>query len=328
MGDSSQDGSAEFFGDNAHLFLIISFGLALLGLLATQVLGNRGAPQRPAGGVPPTFARTSFRAQTHRRVREDMVTAQYREEGRAAPTPREIAQGVVEVGAGMMGNREFPARHVEADSFLRRATMFVLRAPTEQRLQALQALFDAFNPVGEAATVLRGVGGTITGAAYNPQRWYAALGPVQVRALRNGITNCLGNLYLGEGQGNLRAGTHTDITDDAVAIHGREHISRIINEAIALRRILGFHPRLTIIQGQPFLADDDATGEYRHLGYHPARPQDAPHNPIRMVNLRNAITLASNSGLDGNILLAAHYYPERTLMLILVLLALLWAVLL
>lgn len=327
MGEFPQDDSADYFGDNAQLFLIISFGLALLGYLATQVLGNRGAPRRPAGGVPPTMVRTPFSPQTHRRVREDMVTAQYREVGRAAPTPHEMTQGVAEVDAGMMGNREFHARHIEADGFLRRATMFVLRAPTEQRLQALQALFDAFNPVGEAATVLRGVGGTITGAAYNPQRWYAALGPDNVRALRNGITNCLGNLYLGEGQGNLRAGTHTDITDDAVAIHGREHISRIINESIALRRTLGFHPRLTIIQGHPFLADDDATGEYRHLGYNPARPQDTPHNPIRMVNLRNAITLASNSGLSGNIRLAMHYYPERTLMLIALLLALLWAVL-
>lgn len=322
--DDDINGISNITDGNGSTLIYIFLGLSLLAslyLLMGRSRGNRGPVA--SGDVTPSMRRGNFSKNTRNDAQQQYVTHQFNQLENRPPSAVELQQGQQELQQGVLGQREFHVRHVEADSFLRSATMMVIRAPNADLISALQAVFDAFGG-GTISGTLRAITPTISDPGYNGSQWFSSLGRRRVAELRDGITNCLGNLFFSEGQGNLRAGTRTDVTEEAIALLGRDRIAEIANSAIALREKLGLQPRVELVQNHVFSSYDGASGEYTQYGYNQNRDQDNPVNVLNLVSRSNALVLARNTDLVTGIRLAFLHYPVRTLSVITLILALLY----
>jgi hypothetical protein len=302
---------------------IIAIAFIFLAIWALPGLVGR-APRRnyQFGNPPDSLRRRPFNDNTIRDAENRMVRQQFARFGQPDPNSAQLNAARAEIARGLRGQREFAVRHVEADSVIRHFIHRMLRMPTPELVGAVRALATAIS--GALGNRIDDVGDEVLRDDWNGQRWHATLGRNRVRQLSDAIAQCVGNVFFGEAQGNLRAGTRPDITFEAMAQLGGERVTEIAESLINLLRVAGLHPRIAFINRQPMIDFDGATGEYVQYGYDENADMDEVVHPLRVVGPTSAIVLLHNTDGTNLVALARHAIvnmPTRIRLLLLLMAA-------
>lgn len=296
------------------------FVLAMIVVLAEVVMRRLFGTRRRGAldhDVPPSMSRGTASAATRNAFQLQYATAQANQLlGRPATAP-EVAQAHdVLRNEVLVRGAEFNGRHIVADSFMRSAVVEVLRQPDLVRETSIRQLFQALGADSLVATW-----DTVTARLRGPGRtWFVRVGAAQIENLRRALDN-VQTLFLSEKQGNLHAGTHIDVTDEARALLGPDRVRTIVTAATGVMEDFGLRPHLRTVGREVLLSYDGASGEFHRFGYSPGRTHDAPIDPLSLLPARTAVTVFANSAWRVKVRYCFAYHPWKVMVALIVLLA-------
>lgn len=271
-------------------------------------LGSAFDPDQP---LPPSLRRAGFSAATQTAVFETYATQQVvsfpRGAGQPAPGPADFAGAVQQVRQPDL-RRAFHIRHVVADNLLRRAVWHVVRAPRDDLVRLVRELFVTFRADSLVAT-WDDVASRLPAGGGENDRWFQTLGSRLVGDLRVLISQVPNQLYLSESQGNLHAGTFPDVTEECIALLGRDAIRRVLSATVRLIEGLGLLPRLVTVEGEIMLGYENAAGRFRHFGYRPRLSHDIHLSPLPLLEDAAAERVMRNTPLQVQILACYAIHP-------------------
>jgi len=185
---------------------------------------------------------------------------------------------------------EFQVRHVLADSFLRRSVIAVLRMGSDPLAATVREVFVAFG-----SHQLVNLWDDVWSRARGTPNWYTAVGRDHIKALRRALTDVRGNLFLSEHQSNVAAGTHVDVTPDAIGTLGDVQIRNIVAAGVKLMHELGLEPRLVALQDEIMLGYTGSAGGFFWAGFNPRRSRDRQVDPLTLLDDDQAQVVWNNT---------------------------------